>query len=473
MNHRLLVIDDERSMIELLEQSLGSAGYFVQPAHSGAEGLEQLQSSDYDVVVTDVRMPGMDGIELCRHAQALRPDVPVVVLTAFGSMETAVQAIRAGAWDFLTKPVDLDALELVIRRAAHHREMSRQLRRLDGAGVKEPVVEGMIGSSAAMRGLLDLLPRAARSDVPVLITGETGTGKELVARGLHDLGSRVDGPFLAVNCAALPEALLESELFGHERGAFTDARTARRGLFLAATGGTLFLDEVGELPLTLQPKLLRVLQERRVRPVGSDKEIAVDCRVLAATNRGLRTEAQQGGFRIDLYYRLAVIELALPPIRARAGDILLLAQHFLARAAERSNRPIQGMTTPVAQSLLAYHWPGNVRELENAIERAVALTEHDHLVLDDLPPEIGQIPGCVVRDGRDLPVRLEPLEQMERRHVLRVLAAVDGNKTQAAAVLGIGRRTLYRKLERWVELGVLDPAAVGLDPPEPQGTDPS
>jgi len=455
MTYRILVIDDEPSMCELLEAGLTPAGLQVQKAISGGVGLGLLAGGDVDVIVTDVRMPEMDGIELCRRAQALRPDVPVIVLTAFGSMDTAIQAIRAGAWDFLTKPVDLDALELVVKRAIRHREMIRQLRRLSQPPTDAPRIEGMIGRSAAMCRLLDVLPRAARSDVPVLITGETGTGKELVARGLHGLGSRASGPFLAVNCAALPEALLESELFGHERGAFTDARRARSGLFVAASGGTLFLDEVGELPLALQPKILRALQERRVRPVGSTKEVGMDCRILAATNRDLRLEAEQGRFRMDLFYRLAVIELGLPPVRARAGDILLLAQHFLERAAERAERPITGMTTPVARALLAYHWPGNVREIENAVERAVALTEHDHIVIDDLPVEIARFPGRIPGEDEDLPSRFEPLEQVEQRHVLRVLAAVEGNKTRAAEILGIGRRTLYRKLERWEQEGDL------------------
>jgi DNA-binding NtrC family response regulator len=451
MSHRVLIVDDDPGMGDLLEAALSAAGFLVQLALDGPTALQALAAREVDVLLTDVRMPGMDGIELCRRAQALRPDVPVIVFTAFGSMETAVQAIRAGAWDFLTKPVDLEALELVVRRATAHRDATRQLARLPEASEAAVAVQGMIGRSAAMRRVLELLPRAARSDVPVLITGETGTGKELVARGLHELGSRASGPFLAVNCAALPEALLESELFGHERGAFTDARAARSGLFAAASGGTLLLDEVGELPLDLQPKILRVLQERRVRPVGSHKERAIDCRILAATNRDLELEAERGRFRMDLYYRLAVIELALPPVRSRAGDILLLAQHFLERAAERAGRPILGMTTPVARALLAYHWPGNVREIENAVERAVALTQHDHIVLDDLPEQISRFRGRIAGEDEDRPEHFEPLEVVERRHILRVLAAVGGNKSQAADILGIGRRTLYRKLELWAE----------------------
>jgi DNA-binding NtrC family response regulator len=451
MTHRVLIIDDDRSMCDLLEVALASAGFAVQVSQDGTEVLDSLGDRDVDVVVTDVRMPGVDGIELCRRAQEIRPDVPVIVLTAFGSMETAVQAIRAGAWDFLTKPVDLEAFELVVRRAARHRDSARQLSRLHEPSPAPPTVEGMIGRSVPMRRVFDLLPRAARSDVPVLITGETGTGKELVARGLHGLGSRSDGPFLAVNCAALPEALLESELFGHERGAFTDARRARSGLFVAASGGTIFLDEVGELTPSLQPKLLRVLQERRVRPVGSNQEVGLDCRIVAATNRDLRLEAERGRFRMDLFYRLAVIELALPPVRARAGDILLLAQLFLERAAERADRPVLGITTPVARALLAYPWPGNVREIENAIERAVALTRHDHIVLADLPEEIARPRGRSERGLDEPSVGLEPLETVERRHILRVLAAVDGNKSLAAEILGIGRRTLYRKLDRWAD----------------------
>jgi len=308
---------------------------------------------------------------------------------------------------------------------------------------------GIVGDSLAMRRVLELVPRAARSDVSVLVTGETGTGKELVARALHAASPVRSGPFVPVNCAAIPEALIESELFGHTRGAFTDAKTTRKGLFVEANGGTLFLDEVGELPLTLQPKLLRALQEQRVRPVGADSEVEVSCRVVSATNRELRAAADAGRFRADLFYRLAVIRVELPPLRTRARDVLLLAQRFIDRATNRTGRGVLGMTTPVARTLLAYAWPGNVRELENCIERAVALTEHDRLVLADLPDEVRRTPRVVDEIDDDDPARLPTIAELEQRHIGRVLDAVDGNKSIAARILGVDRRTLYRKLERY------------------------
>jgi DNA-binding NtrC family response regulator len=446
MKGRILVVDDDRSMCELLEATLGLKGYDVASCLSGADALEQLRLQDFELVVTDLNMKGMTGLELCLQLGQARPDVPVVVLTAFGSMETAIESIRAGAYDFVTKPVETDALELVLARALKHRRLSAEVHRLRETAHESRSYAGLIGESVPMRRVFHLLPRVGQADVPILIVGETGTGKELVARALHDRSSRAAGPFVALNCAAMPEALLESELFGHVKGAFTDARQAKPGLFVRATGGTLFLDEVGELALPLQPKLLRALQEQSVRPVGGTSEVKVDCRILAATNRDLKDEITAGRFREDLYYRLNVIQLDLPPLRVRAGDILLLAQRFLERAARRSRRAVSGFSTPVARALLAHSWPGNVRELENCIERAVALTEHDLLLLDDLPEPIRRLRGGAADDPG---VRMLPLEVVERQHILSVLDAVDGNKSAAAQVLGVDRKTLYRKLERY------------------------
>ena len=448
MKGRILVVDDERSMCELLEATLGQRGYEIVSCLSGRQALDVLGHEAIDTILTDLNMKGMSGIELCLEIGQTRPDLPVVVLTAFGSMETAVEAIRAGAYDFVTKPVETEVLELVIERALTHRRLSAEVHRLREAALDSRSFAGLIGESAPMRRVFDLLPRIGRADVPILIVGETGTGKELVARALHDRSSRADGPFVALNCAAMPEALLESELFGHVRGAFTDAKRSKSGLFVDAAGGTLFLDEVGELALPLQPKLLRALQERRVRPVGGTAEVEVNCRILAATNRDLKDEITEGRFREDLFYRLNVIQLDLPPLRVRAGDILLLAQHFLERAARRSGRAVAGLSTPVARALLAHSWPGNVRELENCVERAVALTEHDRLILADLPEPIRRLRGL---PGEDSSVRLLPLELVERQHILGVLDAVDGNKSSAAQILGVDRKTLYRKLERYVE----------------------
>jgi len=448
MKGRVLIVDDEPAMCELVHAGITPLGYEVAWELDAGSALARLASAEFDVVLTDLRMQGMSGVELCAEVAEHRPGLPVVVLTAFGSLDAAVDAIRAGAYDFVSKPIELDALELVIARAVEHRRLSQELHMLRRRARETPTAPGIVGDSVAMRRVLELIPRVASADVPVLVTGETGTGKELVARAVHGASAGPEGPFVPVNCAAIPAALLESELFGHVKGAFTDARRARQGLFAQARGGTLFLDEVGEIGLELQPKLLRALQERRVRPVGSDTEVEISCRILAATNRDLRRAAEQGSFRSDLYYRLAVIRVRLPPLRTRAGDILLLAQRFIDDAVSRSGRGVTGMTTPVARALLAYDWPGNVRELENCVERAVALTLHDRLVLDDLPEEIRLRPAPEDRMGDDDPGRLASLAEVSRRHVLKVLDAVDGNKSLAAQILGVDRRTLYRKLER-------------------------
>jgi len=308
--------------------------------------------------------------------------------------------------------------------------------------------EDLLGASPAMRRVYDLLDRIVDADTSVLISGESGTGKELVAQALHRRGARRDGPFVAVNCAALPEALLESELFGHTRGAFTDARAARTGLLAQATGGTLFLDEIGELPLGLQPKLLRALQERMVRPVGGDTEVPFDARLITATNRDLETAVEERRFRDDLFFRINVIQIDLPPLRARGGDVLLLAQHFVDHFARRAGKEVRGLSPPAAEALLAYAWPGNVRELQNCIERAVALTRYEQIALDDLPDKVRSYRPSYVVLAADDPSELVPMEEVERRYIQRVMHAVGGNKTLAARVLGFDRKTLYRKLDR-------------------------
>ncbi|MCB9764490.1 MAG: sigma-54-dependent Fis family transcriptional regulator [Alphaproteobacteria bacterium] len=450
MNGHILLVDDDAAMVRLLVETMQAAGHRATGASSGDEALEVLAETPVDVVVTDLRMKGMTGLQLSAEIQARYPELPVIVLTAFGSISAAVEAIRTGVYDFLSKPVEIEPLELSVTRALQHRRLHEEVRRLRRSLRGQPRTD-IVGNSPAMRAIFDLLPRAARADVPVLIAGETGTGKELVARALHEGSPRAPHPFVAVNCATLPEPLLESELFGHVRGAFTDARTDRRGLFVECGEGTLLLDEIGDLPLALQPKLLRALQESRVRPVGSDREVPVRCRVLAATNRDLRAEVQAGRFRSDLFYRLAVVRITLPPLRDRAGDVLTLAQHFLEKAAARSGRRVLGLTTAAARALVSYDWPGNVRELENCIAGAVALTEHDRLVLADLPREVRE--GVIEEQSPDgLAYGLVSMAEVERRHILGVLAAVEGNKAEAARILDIDRRTLYRKLERYGEL---------------------
>jgi two-component system, NtrC family, response regulator AtoC len=446
---RVLVIDDERSACELLSAGLSRKGFQVTFRTTAEEALERLAAEDFDVVVTDMNMPGMSGLELCERIAGSRPDVPVVVITGFGSMETAVLAIRAGAYDFITKPFEMDALRLTLERAVHHRALRDEVKRLRRAVADAQRFEELLGTSAPVRKVYDLIDRVADVDTSVLITGESGTGKELAARALHRRSPRKAGPFVAVNCAALPEPLLESELFGHVRGAFTDAKGARPGLFSRAEGGTLFLDEIGDMPLGLQPKLLRALQQRSVRRVGSDEEVPFDVRLVSATNRDLETEVEERRFREDLYYRINVVHLELPPLRARGTDVLLLAQHFLERFAAATGRQVTRIEAPAAERLLAYAWPGNVRELQNCIERAVALARYEHLGVDDLPEKIRSVSPSVAAAPEDDPANLPSMEEVERRHVLRVMEAVRGNKTTAAQILGFDRATLYRKLGRY------------------------
>lgn len=445
----VLVVDDDAAMAEMVSRSLGRKGYACLWRVSAQEALEVARAAPPDVVVTDLRMAGLDGLALCAQLARELPEVPVVVLTAFGSLETAVGAIRAGAYDFLTKPIDLDALGLVVDRAAEHRALRAEVHRLRDALDETRQFDELVGGSPVMQRLYTLLGQIAVTDASVLITGETGTGKEVVARALHRRGSRPEGPFVAINCAAMPSALLESELFGHTRGAFTDAQRDRTGLFTRADGGTLLLDEIGEMPLDMQVKLLRALQERKVRPVGADREVPFDARIVAATNRDLETLIADGRFREDLFFRLDVIRVELPPLRARGSDVLLLAQAFLVRDAARANKSIKGLSPEAAAQLLAYPWPGNVRELQNCIERAVAMTSTELLVVGDLPERVRDHVVSHVVVAADDPSALVPMDEVERRYITRVLVAVGGNKTQAARILGFDRKTLYNKLERY------------------------
>ncbi len=443
---RVLVVDDDRAMGELLDEGLRRRGLEVEPRASGEEALARLSQAPFDVVVTDLRMKGMDGLALCKRIAERDPDLPVIVLTAFGSIETAVAAMRVGAYDFATKPVQLDALALAISRAAQNRALTGEVKRLRDQLERGRAYGAMIGESPAMLEVRELLSRLSGADITVLITGESGTGKEVVARLLHENGPRAKGPFVAINVAAMPESLLESELFGHAKGAFTDAREARAGLFERAHGGTLFLDEIGEMPLAIQPKLLRVLEERIVRPLGSSREVPVDVRIVAATNRDLQTAIEERRFREDLYFRLEGVSVELPPLRARASDVLLLAQHFLLDMSKRAGRAAPTLSAKAAERLLAYPWPGNVRELRNAIERAVALARGDEIGVDDLPERVREHVASHVVVAAEDPSELVSMEEVERRYVLRVLEAVSGNRTAAARILGFDRKTLYRKL---------------------------
>jgi len=438
-------------MCQMLEADLRLRGFEVKWFTSPEEAFELAKHEDYDVLLTDLNMPGMNGIELCERVVVNRPDIPVIVITAFGSMETAIEAIRVGAFDFVMKPFDMEMLELTLKRAIGHRELQEKVKVLSKAVEQLNPPQEMIGDSATMKALFKQVARIADSEATVLIVGESGTGKELVAKALHQQSRRRDAPFMAINCAALPEPLLESELFGHVKGAFTDARSASQGLILEANHGTLFLDEIGEFPLSLQSKLLRVLEERTVRPVGGNQENPFDARILTVTNRDLEAAVEAGDFREDLFYRIDVVQLEVPPLRARGMDILLLAQHFLAQFAQQSSKQVSGMSKAVAEKLLAYRWPGNVREMRNVVERAIALTQFDKLTVEDLPEKIRAYRSSHLVVGGDDPTDLAPLEVIERRYIKHVLKTVGGNKSVAARKLGLDRKTLYRKLERYSE----------------------
>jgi two-component system response regulator HydG len=446
VERRVLVVDDDPDMRALVEATLGEVGFSARLCASAEEGLAALPLEDFDVVVADLQMPGMNGLELCERIVAARPEVPVVMITAHGTLDAAVGAIRAGAYDFVTKPIKLQPFQLTVERAARHHELAGEVRRLREAAQPQAFA-GIVGDSPAMRAALDLVSRVAQTDSTVLITGESGTGKELIARAIHQKSRRASGPFVAINCAAVPETLLESELFGHAKGAFTDAKTARAGLFLQASGGTLFLDEIGEMPATVQAKLLRVLQERTVRPVGGDHEVPFDARVVAATNRDLEAAVEEGRFREDLFYRIHVVRIELPPLKARGNDILLIAQQALERAARSAQKKVTGISGAAAEKLLTYGWPGNVRELQNAIESAVALTRYEELTVEDLPEKVRDYRSSHVLVAGDDPEQLPTMDEVEKRYILRVMDAVHGNKALAARVLGLDRKTLYRKLE--------------------------
>ena len=445
---KILIVDDDRALCELLEEDLSRRGHQVLTSLKVVEARELLHQHEVDIVLTDLNMPEISGIDFCAELHDNRPDLPVVIMTAFGSLETAIAALRAGAYDFVTKPVDLDLLSISLGRALQHRHLQEKVRLLKDQVRRQRSDDEMLGESPLFQNIKQQIMRIADLDTSVLIAGESGTGKELVARALHHQSQRSDGPFIAINCAALPENLLESELFGHVKGAFTDAREQRKGLFVEATGGTLLLDEIADLPLALQPKLLRVLEDHKVRPLGGSSEIDCDVRVLAATHRDLEEAVAAGRFRSDLFYRLNVIQLELPPLRDRGNDILLLALQFIKQLSQRFNKSVVGLAQPAAACLLAYHWPGNVRELRNVIERALALTLHDQLTIEDFPEQVKRpngaapLPASLVDPGTIL-----PLAEMESRYIHQVVEQLEGNQTLAARLLGVDRKTLYRKLK--------------------------
>jgi DNA-binding NtrC family response regulator len=454
MDTRILVIDDDQSMCELIRDHFqgqtGDARCEVEWRLSGDEGLDLVRDNDFDVVIADINLESMNGLDLCRKLRENRPDTPVIMITAFGSMANAVAAIRAGAFDFINKPIELPALAQAVERAARHRALVDKIRRLKRETAENAACKSsFIGESREMRRAYNLIRQVASTDTMVLLTGESGTGKELAARALHEQSCRAEMPFVAINCAAVPPQLLESELFGHAKGAFTDAKESRRGLFEQASGGTLLLDEIGEMPLDMQPKLLRVLQEKQLRAVGSNAVTPINARIVAATNRNLEEEVLRGRFREDLYYRLNVVQIQIPPLRARGKDVLLLARHFVLQFAERAQKSVTGLSDEAAQKLLHYDWPGNVRQLENSMERAVALTRSGQIEVEDLPERIRCFDGSRAALTEVDSELVLSLDEVEKRHIQRALQAAKGNKTQTAKALGVDRRTLYRKLERF------------------------
>ncbi len=448
VQRRILIIDDDRSMCEVLDAELRQRDFVTTTSNGAEDALRRIAENDFDLVLTDINMHAISGVDLCRQIVESREHLPVVVMTAFGSMDTAIAAIRAGAYDFVTKPFEMDDIALTIERALKHRALREEVKRLRRAVTESQKFDDILGTSQAMLKMYDLIARVAETETTVLITGESGTGKELVAKAIHQRSARREGPFVAINCAAMPENLLESELFGHVKGAFTDARTARPGLFVKANRGTLFLDEIGEMPAGMQAKLLRALQERTARPVGGDQELPFDARIIAATNRDLETEVEEKRFREDLFYRINVVRIHVPPLRARASDVLLLAQHFLQRYQPNGQPRVVGIKSAAADKLLSYTWPGNVRELQNCLERAVALAQFDQVGVDDLPDRVREFKSSRITIESSNPSELLPMDEVERRYIMRVLEAVGGNKTLAAQVLGFDQRTLYRKLER-------------------------
>lgn len=446
MNATILIVDDDESHRGMLHTLLRGWGYAIDEAANGAVAAHMAKEKIYDAILSDIRMAEKDdGITAMREILAGNPSIPVIMMTGYFSVETAVEALRLGAYDYLMKPLDFDELRLTLDRALEHTRLKNENSTLREA------LEGraILGRSNAMRELVDMIDTVAPSDATVLIIGESGTGKELVARAIQQSGNRSDKPFVTINCAALSESLLESELFGHEKGAFTGADRRREGRFAQADTGTLFLDEIGELPLQLQAKLLRALQQGEIQRVGSDTPFIVDVRVIAATNRDLRQEVTDGRFREDLYYRLNVIGMEVPPLRSRREDIPTLATAFLSRYSSANRKDMKGFTPKAMDMLTRYEWPGNVRELENAVERAVILSVSDFVGERELPLVVRAESPSTPPAPEDADITIVSLEELERKAILATLKAVDDNKSEAARRLGITRATLHNKLRRY------------------------
>jgi DNA-binding NtrC family response regulator len=462
MRRRLLIVEDDEVFLRPLRRALELGGYDVLTAGSGEEALDLLKAEDADLVLTDQRLPGMDGVQLVRRLKAEQPEVAVVVMTAYGTIGEAVEATRRGAEDYLVKPFEPAEILLVVRRALEFQDLKAQRRQSLRRNLERFTLASLVARSPAMLEILELLEQVARLDTTVLIHGETGVGKELLARVLHFSGPRRDGPFVAVNCAAIPEELFESELFGHRRGAFTGAAETRRGHFQLASGGTLLLDEVGEMPLGLQSKLLRAIEARKVTPIGAERAVDVDVRFIATTNRDLREAAERGAFRRDLFYRLSVLPVRVPPLRERREDIPALAEHFLAEAARRCKKPVRAFAPAALEALVRYPWPGNVRELENLVERAVIVARDE--VIADVAPFLAPAEGAPPTVDLTLPFReakARLVEEFERAYVTGVLGLYGGRLSAAARHADMDHKNLWEKLVRYG----LRPRPASSDPP--------
>ncbi len=450
MTPHILIVDDDAAHRQMLDTVLKADGYNTTHAADGAEAVSAVEQRFYDLVLMDVRMSRMGGIEALKRIKELSPRIPIIIMTAYASVGTAVEALKSGAYDYLTKPLDIDELKILVQKTLRHFELESENQYLRERLDDRFDYASIIGKSDAMIKLFDTLSLVAPSDATVLISGESGTGKELVANAIHQNSPRKNSAFIKVNCAALPETLLESELFGHVKGAFTGASSHKQGRFHQAHTGTIFLDEIAEMTPAIQAKILRVLQEQSFEPLGGSQSVQVDIRVIAATNRVLEAEIEQGRFREDLYYRLNVVSVAVPPLRERKEDILLLAEHFLSIYAQKNRRLIKGFTPRAADLLMRYHWPGNVRELENAVERAVILTRGEMITPEHLPHPIQAIDaGEGGAETVDTGVSVRALKDVEKEMILRTLDQTDGNRTRTAEILGISRRTLQLKLKKY------------------------
>jgi len=444
-NYKILVVDDDLEMCGLISDVLKGEEFSVINTNNSLEASKILKKEEFDVLITDLKMKGLKGLDLLEETKQVSPLTPVIIITAFGTIESAIQAIKMGAYDYITKPFQMDELVLTVKKALENRLLKKEVARLKKEVESRYQFHHLIGKSPSMQKIYDLIERISNTSSNVLITGESGTGKELVAKAIHYNGTRKEGPFIAINCAAIPETLLESELFGYKKGAFTDAKSDKKGLIFEANEGTLFLDEITEMPPTLQAKLLRVIEEKEVRPLGDTNSYPIDVRIISTSNRDIKSLIQQGHFREDLYYRLKVIDIELPPLRGRREDISLLAQHFINKFSNELKKNISGVSDDALKFLLNYSWPGNVRELENVIQRAITLTRHEIILPEDLPASMVQ-----EKDENLIEKGLREkytVNQLEKEYIKKVLLEVGGNKSKAAEILGFDRKTLYRKLQ--------------------------